>query len=69
MLVLVVLQVRLSSLLWGAEVAEVVATAGWCVALSLEPALVWMHSPVACAAPVRPDEKMIRMLLKLEERC
>jgi hypothetical protein len=43
-LLLTVLQVRLSCLLWGAEVAEVVVAAGCCGALSLVPALVWMNT-------------------------
>ena len=64
--VLMVLQVRLSCLLWSAEAAEVVVLAGWCVAYSLVPAPVWMHSREACSAPVRPDEKV---LLHFEGRC
>ena len=43
MLLLLVLQVRLGCLLWGAEGAEVVVVAGWCLALSLEPAMVWKY--------------------------
>ena len=39
--------------------AKVVVVAGRCVALSLVPALVWMHSLEACTAPVRPDEKVL----------
>ena len=39
-LILVVLQVRLSCLLRGAEDAEVIVAAGWCVASSLVLALV-----------------------------
>jgi hypothetical protein len=39
MLFLMVLQVRLSCLLRGAEGAEVVVAAGCCVALSLVPAM------------------------------
>ena len=44
--VLVVLQVRLSGFLWGAEEAEVVVVAGWCVACSLVPDPAWTHSLV-----------------------
>ena len=66
MAVLLVLQVRLSCLLWGAEAVEVFAVAGCCGALSLVPALVWMHPLEACTAPVRPDEKV---LLHFERRC
>ena len=49
-------EVELGCLFRGVEGAEVSATAGWCVALSLVPAMVWMHSLVASTAPVRPDE-------------
>ena len=54
--VLLVLQVELGCLLWGAEAAKVVEAAGWCVALSLVPALVWSHSLVASTALVRRDQ-------------
>ena len=56
MLLLVVLQVRLGSLLWGAEAAEAVVVAGWCVAYSLVPALVLLYSLEATHAPLRPDQ-------------
>ena len=44
MLFLMVLQVRLSCLLWGAEHAEVVVVAGCCGACSLVPAPVLMNT-------------------------
>jgi hypothetical protein len=58
MLFLMVLQVRLSCLLRGAEVAEVVVVAGCCVALSLVPALHWTHTLESCQVTVRPHEKV-----------
>jgi hypothetical protein len=59
MLFLMVLQVRLSCLLWGAEAAEVVVAAEWCLACSPVPALVNTHSLEASRALVRPDEKVL----------
>ena len=55
--VLMVLQVRLSCLLWGAEVAEVVVAAGWCATLDRVLVPVGIHPLVAGAAPVRPVEQ------------
>ena len=42
--VLVVLQVRLGCLCQGAEGAEAVVVAGWCVASSHVPSILQMHS-------------------------
>jgi hypothetical protein len=56
---LMVLQVRLTCLLWGAEGAKVVVAAGCCVAFSLVPALVWIHPLDSSRALVRPHEKVL----------
>ena len=58
MLRLVVLQVHLSCLLGGAEDAEV-ALAECFLALSLVPALVWIHSLEASLVSVRLNEKVL----------
>jgi hypothetical protein len=55
-----VLQVRLGCLqIWGFEGAEVVLGAGCCVACSLVPASVSMHTLVPSRAPVRVHEKVL----------
>jgi hypothetical protein len=54
-----VLQMRLSCLLWGAEVAEVVVAAGCCSALSLVPALVLKYTLKASVVSVRPHKKVL----------
>jgi hypothetical protein len=58
-LLLKVLQVRLSCLLWGAEGAEVVPVAGGCLARSLVPALLWTHTLESSRGLVRPHEKVL----------
>jgi hypothetical protein len=63
---LMVLQVRLSCLLWGVEAAKVVVAAGCCGACSLGPAPVLMNTLESSRALVRPHEKV---LLHWKQHC
>ena len=58
-MLLLVLQIRLGCILSGVEGAKVDVVAGWCVAVSLVPALVWMHSLEASSVFFRLDEKVL----------